>query len=313
MRPRAHRITIALLTAVAALGAPGAALAAPAAPAGNRQAATAAARALLAHTPVPPSARRATGLVPGSGGLLAHPPSAPATPKLVDRHATFVVGWPLPRVKRFYARHRPPAAHRAGHGHRGGPGIPANLNLAWRLPAGSPALVSRQTLIDLVALPHHSTGIRIDAQVVYRVVRPAGERVPAGVGAVTITRARPGQVPDLTRTVTAAAKLRTIIRLLDRLPIVQPGTIACPVLLADTPVVTFTFSAGPDTPALAIATEPADVTEPTTACNALTFAVGDHAWPSLLHGARFLHRVDRLVHARFVAPPQRSGASARAH
>jgi hypothetical protein len=85
------------------------------------------------------------------------------------------------------------------------------------------------------------------------------------------------------------------------------------VLLAGTPVVTFTFAAGPHTPALAIATEPADVTEPTTACDALTFAVGDHAWPSLLRGARFLHRVDRLLHVHFASPLQRSGASGQAH
>ena len=119
----------------------------------------------------------------------------------------------------------------------------------------------------------------------------------------------PGQVPDLTRTVTGPRKLHAIVTLLDRLPIVQPGAIACPVLLADTPVVTFTFAAGPHTPALAFATEPANVTEPTTACNALTFAVGDHAWPSLLHGARFLHHVDRLVHAHFASPAERSSAS----
>ena len=83
------------------------------------------------------------------------------------------------------------------------------------------------------------------------------------------------------------------------------------MLLAGTPIVTFSFRSSRSGPALATASEPADVTEPTTACDALTFASGTHVWPSLLHGARFLHRVDRLLHARFATPP--AGPARRAH
>jgi hypothetical protein len=71
------------------------------------------------------------------------------------------------------------------------------------------------------------------------------------------------------------------------------------VQLAGVPVVTFSFRASRAGPALAGASEPANVTEPTSACDALAFTTGTRAWPSLLHGARFLHRIDRLVHTTF--------------
>jgi len=135
------------------------------------------------------------------------------------------------------------------------------------------------------------------------VPRPAAERVPAGVGAISITRAPPGHLPDMSRTVTKRTSVDAIVAMVDRLPIVQPGFVACPVILPGTPVVTFAFRAGRSGPALATASEPADVTEPTTVCDALSFSTGAHVWPSLLHGARFLHRVDRMLHAHFATRP----------
>jgi hypothetical protein len=289
--------------------APAAAAPTGSAPAANRALASASAAALLRHTPRPAGATRSQTEPAGDGKLLGHPPPTPATHTLVDRDALYVVASPLRSVEHFYLGHRPAQARPDGTGDDTGPGVPANVYLTWAWPAGSPAIASRETLVELVALPGRRTGIRIDAQVVYRVPRPAAERVPAGVGAVSITRAKPGQVPDLSRTVTGPARVQKITSMIDRLPIVQPGEIACPVLLAGTPVVTFTFAATPGGSALATASEPADVTEPTSACDALTFATGAHAWPSLLHGARFLHRVDRLVHARFATAP---GAAAPA-
>jgi len=267
--------------------------------AANRAAAITAATALVTRVAPPAGARRDLTEPAGDDGLLAAPPDAPVSRALIDRHALYVIDEPLRRVQRYYAGHRPARARQVQSGSASGPGDPANLNLTWGW-AGMPAgIVSRQTVIDMVTLPGGVTGIRVDAQVIYRVPRPADERVPAGVTQVDITRAVPGRTPDLSRTVTSPARVRVIVAMIDRLGIVQPDYIACPVQLAGIPVVTFSFRAAPDGLPLASASEQADVTEPTGACDALTFATGSRAWPSLLGGATFLHRVDRLVHARF--------------
>jgi hypothetical protein len=202
-------------------------------------------------------------------------------------------------LQRYYIRDRPTGARRIGTGSDTGRGVPANLNLTWQWHPGPRGIVSRQTLIDMVALPSGATGIRVDALVIYRIPRPTGEKVPAGITEVDITRAAPGQMPDLSRTVKRPRQVHAIVALIDRLPIVQPDFIACPVQLAGVPVVTFSFRASRTGPALAGASEPTNVTEPTSACDALAFTTGAQTWPSLLHGARFLHRVDRLVHTRF--------------
>jgi hypothetical protein len=267
--------------------------------AANRAAAVTAAMALVARTPAPAGARRLTAEPTGDGRLLARAPGGRASRALIDRHAFYVVHEPLRQMHRFYTRDRPAGARQIGTGSATGPGVPANLNVTWQWHPGKPGIVSRQTLIDMVTLPSGATGIRVDAQVIYHVPRPAEEQVPAGVTEVDITRAAPGQMPDLSRTVTKPTQVHAIVALIDRLPIVQPDYIACPVELAGVPIVSFSFRASRTGPALAGASEPADVTEPTNACDALAFTIGTRAWPSLLRGARFLHQVDTLIHTKF--------------
>jgi hypothetical protein len=267
--------------------------------AANRAAAVKAATALVTHTPVPAGARRRLSEPAGDGHLLAAPPDAPVGAAQIDRHALYAIAEPLRQVQRFYAAHRPAGARQLAAGSDSGAGVPSNRNVTWGWTTRVAGIVSRQTAIDMVALPGGVTGVRIDAQVIYRVPRPIGEQVPAGVTQVEISRAVPGRTPDLSRTVTKPAHVRAIVALIDRLPIVQPDFIACPVQLASIPVVTFSFRAGPGGQALASASEQANVTEPTSACDALTFATGSHTWPSLLGGATFLQRVDRLVGTRF--------------
>ena len=267
--------------------------------AANRAAAIRAAAALVARTPTPAGAQRLTAEPAGDARVLAHPPGGPASRALIDRHAFYLVHEPLRQMQRYYTRHRPAGARRIGTGSGTGPGVPANLNLTWQWHQGRSGIISRQTLIDMVALPSGVTGIRVDALVIYRVPRPAGEKVPAGITEVDITRAAPGQMPDLSRAVTRPKAVHAIVSLIDRLPIVQPDFVACPVQLAGVPVVTFSFRASRTGPALAGASKPANVTEPTSACDALAFTTGTRAWPWLLHGARFLHWIDRLLHTTF--------------
>jgi hypothetical protein len=298
------------LNRLAGLAAPlavGALIAAPASGhvgerAHNRAVAIRTATAQLRHTPRPARARRLRTEPAGDGHLLAAPPETLVSRALVDRHAVYVVPAAFSRVEAFYVHHVPAHARAIGSGKAGGEHVPRNVNMTWAWPR-SRALVTRQTQLDLVALGPHRTGVRIDAQVVWRVLRPAGERVPAGVRAISITRAQPGHTPDLSKTVTGPNRVHAIVVMIDRLPIVQPSYVACPVMLAGTPIVTFTFRASGTGAALAAASEAADVTEPTTVCDALSFSTGAQVWPSLLRGARFLHRVDRMLHAHFATRP----------
>jgi hypothetical protein len=180
-----------------------------------------------------------------------------------------------------------------GVGGVGGPGIPANHNLTFAF-AGT---ASRQLLVNLVALTDGNTGVRADAQVQWIVPRPASERIPAGVRAVDITRGVPGRPPAIAVTVSAPAEVSVIVAMIDRLPIVQPGGWNCPAQFAGSPRVQFVLrSAGGAV--LARAAEDADVVEPTTPCDPLSFSVGGHPETALLHGASFLHAVARLTRAR---------------
>jgi hypothetical protein len=94
-----------------------------------------------------------------------------------------------------------------------------------------------------------------------------------------------------------------IISMIDRLPIVQPGTWSCPDRLADTPVVTFTFRAKEGGPALARADESADVTEPTTPCDPLSLSIRGHRQTPLLGGAVFLRSSQRLLGVTLSSSP----------
>jgi hypothetical protein len=115
----------------------------------------------------------------------------------------------------------------------------------------------------------------------------------------------PGRPAVVSLSVTRRDQVRSIIRRIDALPIVQPGAVACPgfPVRSDVPTVTFTFRGRAGGRALAAASEPADVTEPTTACNPLRFSIRGRAQTPLLRGAAFLQGVQRLLGVTLVKRP----------
>jgi hypothetical protein len=94
-----------------------------------------------------------------------------------------------------------------------------------------------------------------------------------------------------------------IIAMIDQLPTAQPGALSCPGMFSGTPVVTFRFLARSDGPALAAASEFADVSEPTTPCDPLSFSIRGNSQTPLLRGAAFLHRVQRLLGVKLASLP----------
>jgi hypothetical protein len=92
---------------------------------------------------------------------------------------------------------------------------------------------TRSLVVSVTAARGDGTALRVDAQVVWIVPRQSTEAVPRGVRLVTAT----GRSVDIltgrvTTTgpvdVTAPDKVARIVRLVNELPIVQPGAVACP-------------------------------------------------------------------------------------
>jgi hypothetical protein len=224
----------ALALGVAAAFVPAATAARPAS-ATNKQAAERDASRLLRRMVLPTAAVRLSREPSGDGGLLQKSDSLPSGP-LVDRHRFWRVHEPFPQVSQFVRARLPHGARLTGTGTGSGPQVPANKSFTFSFPALPGQISSRALEVELVALPHHWTGIRADAQDVWLVPRPSSEKVPAAVRVIEV-RSRRAHVH-----VTSAAKVRRLVRLFDSLPIVQPGGIyGCPPATIRRPPLTLRF------------------------------------------------------------------------
>ena len=269
----------------------------------NRVAAEGDAMRLLHRAPLPAGAIPSVSEPPGDGGLLAHPGVEAPANKLIDDHAFSTVPTPLHSVRQFVNSHAPAGSRLTGTGASGGPNVPANAGFSFAFRWRPVGVGSRALSVALVALGPETTGVRVDAQDVWLVPRPSSERVPRGVRVLQITRSssqtRQGTTAGLAFTfkITNRATVDQITRWIDALPIVQPGATACPSQPLHPPRVRFAFLSASGKP-LAIAAEDANIREPTTPCDAMTFTVRGRAQPALLNGAQFLAHVDQLLHLR---------------
>jgi len=126
--------------------------------------------------------------------------------------------------------------------------------------------------------------------------RPASELIPTGVRVVQITRARRGQAPSLSITLTSRAKVQATIAMIDRLPSVHPGTgaFACPDIPVNPPVVTLTFRASARGAVLAQASQAVNASAGPP-CQPMSLSIRGHAEPSLAGGLAFLRKLGRLI------------------
>ena len=265
----------------------------------NRAAARRDADALITAVRLPAGATRSGSEPRGDHGLLRHAFGIPAGVNLIDAHAFWTVSAPLVAVRAFVVGHRPLGARLSGTGSAGGPGIPANASMSFAFPADRTGIASRSVSISLVALSPHLTGVRADAQDVWLQLRAAAEHVPPGVRVLKVTRSyaqhgRGAQIGGaFTYTITRPRLIATIIRWLDALPIAQPGATSCPAQNASAQMrLTFLSSAGRR---LAVATQTTGHTQPSTACNAMSFTVLGRAERPLLDGDHFLTQLNRLL------------------
>lgn len=198
--------------------------------ASNQAAAVRDAAALLTALRLPPDARASSVEPAGDSGVLAHPASGPAdTTNVVDDSVWWTVGEKPPDALAYIVSHAPPGTKASGNGFgRLSNGVSYLFaQVAW--PSVTNVLSQRGVVVEAVALPDGSTGLRADSQVVWITPRQPAEMIPAGASrllvSVTDTNGRKLERPFL---VTASRKIRRVVALLNSLPLFQPGVIACP-------------------------------------------------------------------------------------
>jgi hypothetical protein len=192
--------------------------------------ARAVARSLLDAFGVPSDAV-ALASVPRSSPV-ASAPERLATPNLVDVHRIWRVPG-SPRKILALVRHSHPAGLRIDGGGSGGhhaigqPEIETSWWVTFKADPRS-GLGSETLTISMTAAPKGGTLLRADGQAVWLNTRSPAERVPAGESSIEIARGPTYRQITLRRTISAAGSVKRIVAAIDMLPIVQPGTTACP-------------------------------------------------------------------------------------
>jgi len=297
--------------AVLALAAAGAAAAGdggPAAAAGNRASAAADVRALLGLALLPPGAARLPGEPAGAGTIDNEQPNE-QTPDLVDAHSWWRVALAPGAVVAYVKAHPPRGSSSSGNGYGSsrppgsGSSTVTSSYLTFTFPARPGVLDSRTLIVKTTAIAAGVTAVRVDAEDIWDVPRAASERIPAGVHEVDVTRALPGKPPSVSVHVAQASKVAAIVKLLDGLAVVQPGALACPMIPAGAPTVTFTFRSKLGGAVLARASQLALAMEAATPCDPLTLRIGGHQQTPLLAGSGFLTAVGKLLGRRLAASP----------
>ena len=193
----------------------------------NPRTARAVAQRILAALRLPPGAQQSDS--DPSGSKLAKPATYPATPDLVDLHQFWRVPGDLRSVFDWIESH--PPAGSAGQeggamGNRGG--IVAQYVGYSFLPPRRGGAPAETLLFTGVRARGGGAAVRVDAQVVWLLKRPASERIPGGVRSITVTERRSTGSPSGPWTVTDSARVRDAVAMVNRLPAAQPGPVACP-------------------------------------------------------------------------------------
>jgi hypothetical protein len=153
-----------------------------------------------------------------------------------------------------------------------------------------------EMIVQAVSSPAGQTYVRVDVQVAWQPQRPASERVPAGVTAITITAQpdmnKPHDVPAPV-TLTDPARVGKIIRLVDSLPLNPGGGQACFGLNENGKGITLSFLGHANGPVLATASELI------ASCGGVQFAIRGTDEPILSDPGSFTQKVIAIAGVRW--------------
>ena len=152
----------------------------------------------------------------------------------------------------------------------------------------------RELEIEIVGLSNDRVGVRADAEVVWILPRVAEERIPAGVRAIRITSAHSGHRPWLSRIITGRDQVRTIVSLIDRLSVRQPGPDTCDAYSIRAAItLTFDGTAGRDQ--LATASQDIGPAAIPAERDPMSLAIDHSAQTPLIAGSSVLRTLERLL------------------
>jgi hypothetical protein len=252
----------------------------------NAAAARVAAQRVLGALSLPPGATRSQG--DPSGSTLSKPASWPGTPDLVDLHQFWRVPGDHFGVYDWIRAHPPPSSVQRVSGGEGVNGSIVTQYVGFSFGGFPTEWPSETLLVTVTAARGGATAVRADGQVVWLFERPASERIPPDVRAVTISERRLNGRPSGPWTVTDRSRVRRIVALVNSLPAGQPGAVACPADMGPTVMLAFA-SAAPGGKRLATAY--ADV----SGCGFVNLWIRGHAEPFLDGGSRLIKQLGSLL------------------
>jgi len=220
---------------------------------------------------------------------------------MVDRHGWWRVPGSWQAVLAFIEAHAPTGSTQFT---AGGGGSDTNVHetsfVAFHWP-GTAGTRTRQLTLTIAATPGGTSYIRVDAHVAWLIPRSVAEQIPNAVRVIEITRGLHGRPPAISVTVKDPTQVRTLTTLANGLPIVQPGEFdgcnTARAIGAVEPQITFTFLAAPGEPALAVAKEPANETEPDR-CGPMALTIAGVEQTALLQGPKLVAAAERLLNKK---------------
>jgi hypothetical protein len=179
---------------------------------------------------LPDGATRVTDNPAAEPALLDAPGvGAPATPNLVDQHEFWRVPGAPQDVIAWLKAHRPVGSRIFAEGSGGKNGTPAVWSVEFDRKPAAGLLSQRGLSVTAARAGDGATALRVDALVVWVTQRPATERVPAGARSIDVLVTGPNHEHLSNFSVGTRASVAAVARLLNRLPVIQPGVFLCPL------------------------------------------------------------------------------------
>lgn len=264
--------------------------------AANQAAARQDAASLLAKVTLPDGASRLTSEPSGDNGYLKPLEALEGD----EAHAVAYGWWQVTgtpaQVMSFVKKYPPARAKQTGTG--GG----ANYNtgtsaesVSFQWPAVAGVLGYRALTVTATSLPNGKTGVLVESQSDWVVLRPSTERIPSAVRRIELTSAEPEHPgSSIALSVTKRSQVSAVVRLINWLPVAQPVVYACP-LLTDPRVIKLSFEAGNGTRLAALTyMDYRPWLSPSIGCKAVDLTLGGRRQDPLLGGG-FLKRLTAIV------------------
>jgi hypothetical protein len=224
----------------------------PQAPA-NRRAARLDAAASLSKLTLPAGAASVPSEPAHDHGYLAPLPLLEEEFASATAHAWWTVPGDPQSVIDAVEANPPAGATQAGSGSGGNAKTgTSELEVDYQWPAVTGVLGARLLRVTVTSLGGGLSGVLAESQSVWIVPRPLSERIPSATRIVQVSSAVPGAADGGQLTITRRTEVSSIVALLNRLPVVQPGETGCPGLILPAKTITMTFRASATGAALAV-------------------------------------------------------------